>query len=350
MMKNFSKAALAGLFSFFFLAVPLTPEFSYAADSGEDEQLLKMESLTNYEEMSDLLEDADQQSPHVTVETIGESVKGRELSLVTLSEDGHIDSDNPTVLFLTQQHGNESLVTESALDIIEQFSAGSKHKTKLLEDVNILIVPRLNLDGAEGDVDWDASNLYRGGLQTRNNADGINLNRTHNSLSQPETRALHENVLQEYDIDYAIDFHHQIANRATEDGEIVTSALLYPTNDNISEEVLDNSKKIGAVVYDSIEPKDYSNIARYHSESTLTSMARNNLAVNYDIPTLLFENRGLSDSPNKLGILEHQYSDDLIDQAEAAMMGTIKALADNSIETADTSMWDTLPEQHTVEE
>ncbi|SDI22168.1 hypothetical protein SAMN05192534_12610 [Alteribacillus persepolensis] len=336
----------------FLAAISVLSESASAVSSetntSSDHQLLKIESLTSHEEMTSLLDKLDQQADHISVDVIGESVKGRELYLVEVGKDDS-NTNKPTILFLTQQHGNEALVTESALEIIQEFSTTNKRVKHLLDHVNILIVPRLNPDGAQGDVDWDTSNLYRDGVQTRNNANGINLNRTHNSLSQPETRALHKNVLQKYDIDYAIDFHHQIANRATADGELVTGAILFPTNENVQEKVLDDSKKIGAVVYNAISDEDYSNLARYASDNTYTSIARNNFAANYDIPTLLFENRGLSDSINKSSILEQRDSDRLIEQGKDAMMAVIEAAADGSIETADTSVWESLPEQYTIE-
>ncbi|YCA41966.1 M14 family metallopeptidase [Bacillus sp. JZ8] len=352
MMRKMMKTGTATALALSLLVVPSLYDSVKAdgnrTDVNQHPELLKIESLTNYDEMSRFLKNVDRKSEHVNVEEIGESVKGRKLHLVKIGNNFD-DSKKPTILFLTQQHGNEPLVTESAIRVIRQLSTDSKKARSLIDKVNILVVPRLNLDGAEGDVDWDSSHLYRGGLQTRNNANGINLNRTHNSLSQPETKALHENVLQQYDIDYAIDFHHQIANRATDDGELVSGAMLYPTNDGVKDEVLESSKKLGSVVYKAIEPKKYSNLARYHSDSTSTSIARNNFAARYDIPTLLFENRGLSDSPNRSAILEQKDKEYLIKQGEVAMMAAIEAVADRSIETADTSIWDSLPEQHTVE-
>ncbi|SDJ23527.1 M14 family zinc carboxypeptidase [Alteribacillus bidgolensis] len=347
MMRKTKETGIVTVLFLFLLATASLSE-SVMAHGKEDSELLKIESLTGHKEMASFLEDVDRKAEHISVEVIGESVKGRELHLVKVGNDLE-DTNKPTVLFLTQQHGNEPLVTESALEVISQLSNDSNEVSNLMDQVNILIVPRLNPDGAEGDVDWDTSNLYRNGVQTRNNANGININRTHNSLSQPESRALHENVLQQYDIDYAIDFHHQIANRATDDGELVSGAMLYPTNDDVTEEVLENSKKIGAVLYEAIEPKDYSNLAYYDSDNTYTSIARNNLAANYGIPTLLYEGRGLSDSLNKVSILEQKYSDVQIEQAVEAMMAVIEAAADDSIETADTSIWESLPEQHTIE-
>jgi len=307
-------------------------------------EYLKIERLTSNEEMSAFLEKVDQESEHITVEVFGESAKGRSLYLVKFGN----DIKNPTILFLTQKHGNEPLLTESAIQVIRKLAANNKKTRAWADQINILFVPRLNPDGAEGDVDFNTSRLYRGGVQTRNNANNVNLNKTHSSLSQPETKALHENVLKKYNIDYAIDFHHQIANRATSDGKFASAAMLYPTNDGVKKDVLERSKELGAVVYERVEPKRYSNIARYHSRNTSVSMARNHFAVHYDIATLLFETRGLSDSINKYSILEQKDCAHLTNQGEAAIMAAIEAVADGSIETADTSIWDKLPEQHTI--
>ncbi|OLS35061.1 hypothetical protein BTR22_16735 [Alkalihalophilus pseudofirmus] len=160
----------------------------------------------------------------------------------------------------------------------------------------------------QGDVNWDTSHLLGGGQQTRNNANGINLNRTHNSLSQPETRALHEEVLRKHKIDFAIDMHQQVANRAIGEGDLVSGSLLYPTS-TVSDEVLLNSKKLGAVVYEAIEKKGYGRLARYGTGDGLTSNARNHLATHYKVPTLLFEMRGMSDSPNISSILGQKAMD-----------------------------------------
>ncbi|MCP3027852.1 M14 family zinc carboxypeptidase [Halobacillus sp. A5] len=346
-MKNYKfKKGLTAALTLTLLA---SPAFSLVSAEGSgpevnENQQVKIESLTSNEELADFLREADEKSEHVSVEVIGQSIKGRDLNLVKAGS----DPNNPTILMLTQQHGNEALVTESAVQVIKKLSTNGKEVKEWLDNVNVLFVPRLNPDGAAGDVDWDTSHLQFGGMQTRNNAAGINLNRTHNSLSQPETRALHEDVLQKYDIDYAIDFHHQIANRVTEEGELVSGALLFPTS-TVTDEVLEKSQKLGAVVYNEMESKGYGTFARYAEGDGLTSNARNHFATHYDIPTILFENRGMTDSPNTSSILGQKSSGYLIKQGTDAMLSSIAALADGSIEDADASVWDTMPDQYTAD-
>ncbi|WP_252189330.1 M14 family zinc carboxypeptidase [Rossellomorea vietnamensis] len=182
------------------------PGVSVLADGPDykGNETIKNERLHSYEEMANMLQHLDQKSDALSLEVFGQSVKGRDLYLAKFGN----NEDNPTVLYLTQQHGNETLTTEGALQFIKQLTSNSKEVNELLENVNILVVPRLNVDGAEGDVDFSLDD-YVAGTHTRYNANGVDLNRDHVDRNQPETRALHENVLQEYMPDYMIDLHHQ---------------------------------------------------------------------------------------------------------------------------------------------
>ena len=51
----------------------------------------------------------------MTLEVIGETVKGRDIYIAKYIS----NPKNPTILFLTQQHGNEQLTTEGALEFIK---------------------------------------------------------------------------------------------------------------------------------------------------------------------------------------------------------------------------------------
>ncbi|WP_026690258.1 M14 family zinc carboxypeptidase [Alteribacter aurantiacus] len=346
MKKNILLMGVSATVALSLFAGPLMSSSVQAVGNGpemNENQEIKLERLTSYEEMKTFLERVDRQADHISVETIGQSVKERDIDLVKFGD----NPANPTVLFLSQQHANEALVTEGVFQLIRHLSSNSREVRDLLENVNVLFVPRLNPDGAEGDVNWDTSHLLGGGQQTRNNANGINLNRTHNSLSQPETRALHEQVLQKYDIAFAIDLHQQVANRAIGDDELVSGSMLYPTS-AVTDEVLLHSKQLGAIVYEAIESKGYGTFARYGAGDTLTSNARNNFATHYGIPTLLFEMRGMTDSPNITSILGQKSNGYLINQAVTAMQETIRSVADGSIYEADVTIWDNLPTQYTL--
>src|SRR5690606_32171314 len=71
--------------------------------------------LTTYDEMASYLKKQEAKQANMELEVIGQSVKGRDLYLVKYMT----NPENPTILFLTQQHGNEQLTTEGALEFIK---------------------------------------------------------------------------------------------------------------------------------------------------------------------------------------------------------------------------------------
>ncbi|WP_152657570.1 M14 family zinc carboxypeptidase [Oceanobacillus sp. CFH 90083] len=297
--------------------------------------------LTTYDEMVDYLKKQDTKQSQMELEVIGQSMKGRDLYLVKYIS----NPENPTILFLTQQHGNEQLTTEGTLEFIKHLGTG---KTKgVLDNVNVLIVPMLNPDGAMGDVDFELDDYIASGDRhlTRYNAAGEDLNRDHVNKVFPETQALHNNVLRAYDIDYMIDLHHQGAN-SERDGELVSGSILYPTTENADPEVVHKSKQLGAVVFDKIEPTGWGHLAKYNGGSAET-ISRNGISVEYGISTLLFEMRGMSDHFNESAILGQKSNGYLIKQTVNTLDATVRAISDGSINNKDVSFWDTLPTQTT---
>ena len=301
--------------------------------------------LHTYESMVDYLKNQDAKQSSMELEVIGQTVKQRDIYMAKYIQ----NPNNPTILFLTQQHGNEQLTTEGALEFIKHLGTG---KTKgLLDKVNILIIPMLNGDGAMGDVNFSLEDYVADGNRhlTRYNANNVDLNREHDkapSAMEPEARALHENVLQKYKIDYLIDLHHQGTLSAI-NGEYVSGSILYPTSRNVKPEVVEKSKKLGSIVYNTLEAKGWGLIGKYVGGST-DNIGRNGIAASYDISTLLFEMRGMSDHFYESYALGQKSNGYLIRQTIETLDSTVRAIADNSIETADTSFWDTLPPQYNM--
>ncbi|MDG5471340.1 M14 family zinc carboxypeptidase [Jeotgalibacillus sp. ET6] len=297
--------------------------------------------LHTYEEMVSYLKTQEAKQQQLELEVIGQSVKGRDLYLAKYMT----NPDNPTILFLTQQHGNEQLTTEGALDFIKHLGTGKMKG--VTDDVNILIVPMLNADGAMGDVNFSLDDYIADGGRnlTRYNALEVDLNRDHVDKIQPETQALHFNVMQKYDIDYMIDLHHQGAN-SERDGKLVSGSILYPTTPNADPEVVERSKQLGAVVFDAVDSTGWGHLGKYAGGSAET-ISRNGIAVEYGISTLLFEMRGMSDHYREDYVLGQKSNGYLIKQTVTTLDAAVRAIADGSIETADTSFWDTLAEQRT---
>ncbi|WP_413542605.1 M14 family zinc carboxypeptidase [Citricoccus nitrophenolicus] len=295
--------------------------------------------LHTYDELVAELQKQDAKQPAMELEVIGQSVKGRDIHLAKYLS----NPDNPTILYLTQQHGNEQLTTEGALDFIK--SLGTGKMKGVLDGVNILVLPMLNADGAMGDVDFSLDDYIASGDRhlTRYNANEADINRDHIDRIEPETQALHENVLGAYDIDYMVDLHHQ-GSRSEADGELVSGSILHPTTPNVDAEVLEGSKRLGSIVYNAIEPTGWGHLGKYVGGSAET-IARNGIAVEYDISTLLFEMRGMSDHENPGSVLGQKSNGYLIKQTVTTLESTARALSDGSVEAADTTFWDTLTEQ-----
>jgi murein tripeptide amidase MpaA len=295
--------------------------------------------LHTYDEMVDYLKKEEAKQQDMELEVIGQSIKGRDLYLAKYMK----NPENPTILFLTQQHGNEQLTTEGALEFIKHL--GTNKMKGVTDEVNILIVPMLNADGAMGDVDFSLDDYIAKGDRnlTRYNAAEVDLNRDHVTKIQPETKALHNNVMKKYNIDYMIDLHHQGA-RSERDGKLVSGSILYPTTPNADPEVVEKSKQLGAVVFEAIDEKGWGHLGKYSGGSAET-ISRNGIAVEYGISTLLFEMRGMSDHEYESYVLGQKSNGYLIKQTITTLEATVQAIADGSIENKDTSFWESLAYQ-----
>ena len=126
--------------------------------------------------------------PQFVIETIGYSVEQKSIEAITLG------SGSTKILMWSQMHGNESTTTKSILDLINYFRRSEEYADEILRGCTIRIIPMLNPDGAEA--------------YTRVNANGIDLNRDAQALTQPESRVL-RNCYEEFRPDYCFNLHDQ---------------------------------------------------------------------------------------------------------------------------------------------
>ncbi|WP_421383052.1 M14 family zinc carboxypeptidase [Bacillus salacetis] len=342
MKKKLISVSLSGMLALGGFAATAIPAGAVGNGPNPGDGSVQTSILTTYAELTEFLKVQDAKQEAMELEVIGQTVKGKDIHMAKYMS----NPDNPTILFLTQQHGNEQLTTEGALEFIKHL--GTNKLKGVLDNVNILVIPMLNADGAMGDVNFSLEDYLADGDRhlTRYNANEVDLNREHakeTSEMEPEARALHEQVFMKYDIDYMIDLHHQ-GTLSGINGELVSGSMLYPTNPNVNPEVLEGSKKLGSIVYDAVNSKGWGLIGKYGG-GTGENIGRNGAAVRYDISTLLFEMRGMSDHYYEPYILGQKSNGYLIKQTVETLSATVEALADGSVETADTSFWDTLPEQ-----
>jgi hypothetical protein len=91
-------------------------------------------------------------------------------------------------------HGNESTTTKALFDFINVLNTNTDLSKKLLSEFTFCMLPMLNPDGAEA--------------YTRENANGIDLNRDAQNQSQPESKALRQ-VFEDFQPHYCYNLHDQ---------------------------------------------------------------------------------------------------------------------------------------------
>lgn len=115
-----------------------------------------------------------------TVLQLGPSQRGAPVYALVLTQERDdrpqalAESKRPTVLLVGQQHGDAPASSEALLVLAQELAQGLL--APLLEQINVVIVPRANPDGAEAG--------------TAAAADGTDLQRDHLLLQTPEARAV----------------------------------------------------------------------------------------------------------------------------------------------------------------
>lgn len=132
---------------------------------------------------------------------IGSSQRGTPIQALVATRAASIQasslnsSGRPTALLVAQQHGDEPAGAEALLIIARELAPGGL-LAPLLQQINVVIVPRANPDGAE-----TASHLT---------ADGADLAHDHLLLNTPEARAL-ATLVRDYRPAAVIDLHEYAA-------------------------------------------------------------------------------------------------------------------------------------------
>ena len=159
------------------------------------------ESVTSYESMIRFIGELDQATDFIKVETFGSSVEGRDIPLLRISGPSSAEEDQSekiTVMIYAQVNGDEHSGKEAALRLARDIAEGSF--SEFLHNVDLLLIPQVNPDGAE-----------RG---QKTNANNVDLDQDHLELSQPEVYALHR-VFHRYMPEVTLDVQeYETANEA----------------------------------------------------------------------------------------------------------------------------------------
>lgn len=144
--------------------------------------------LTSNAELVKYIQSVIIQSPWITMDTLTFSSNGKPLPVVMISKGKH--KDKIKVLIFAQQHGNEPSGKEGALMLLRDIANGTLDD--ILQKVTLYLVPQMNPDGND--------------INVRRNARGMDLNRNHMIMTEPEVIGLHE-LYAKIDPEVTLDVH-----------------------------------------------------------------------------------------------------------------------------------------------
>jgi len=147
--------------------------------------------VSKYSDMVEFIHQLDISSDILTVEKIGESVKGRDLLMLKFSSSTFGDDKGKIkVLIHAQQHGNEQSGKEGALLLALELT--KPENAYLFKYLDLALIPQVNPDGSE--------------QNSRRNGNGMDLNRNHLVMTEPEVVALHK-IFDKYLFEVTMDVH-----------------------------------------------------------------------------------------------------------------------------------------------
>jgi len=159
-----------------------------------EEHAKRIEGYTDYVQLTALMQQWASTYPSITkLWSIGKSVQGRDLWVLEISDNPGVDEiGEPEFKYVANMHGDEVVGRQNSLQFIDYLLTNYGMKTTLgntitniINSVDIYIMPTMNPDGFE--------------LGTRNNANGVDLNRNFPDqfnppnyvyVFQPETSAV----------------------------------------------------------------------------------------------------------------------------------------------------------------
>lgn len=201
----------------------------------------------------------------------GVSEKDRNIQLVK------IGSGKKTILAWSQMHGNESTTTKALFDLLkflEQKNFFQKEIQHFLNSHSLYVIPILNPDGAE--------------LYTRENVNGVDLNRDAQNLSQSESRCLRA-VFDTLKPDLCLNMHDQRTIYGFDDGMPATVSFLSPAAN--AERSITNAREVamqGIVKMNSFLQKVIPDqVGRY--DDSFNSACVGDTFQMAGVPTILFE-------------------------------------------------------------
>lgn len=221
------------------------------------------------------------QSVGFSVEVVGKSYLGQDIHLLRLG-------NGPIRLFAwSQMHGNEPTATAALFDLLQLLLTNSHTQwmAAFLEQISLYVLPMLNPDGAN--------------FSTRENAQGIDINRDAFVLQSPEGRLLRQ-MMDQIEPEYAFNLHDQSRFYAAGDtlSPVVMAFLAPPGDQEMSNPPhREKAKKLIAGIVSQLQNYVPGKITRYVDEYSVRAFG--DFATRAGIATILIESGRDYDDPNR---------------------------------------------------
>jgi len=273
--------------------------------------------LLDFADVQRRLQTISQKSPDLfRLESIGRSVEGRDIDLVTVGQGPR------RILLWSQMHGDEPTATAALFDIFEYLD---RHQTdanvrRLLSELTLYVIPMLNPDGAE--------------RFQRRNAQGIDVNRDALRLQTPEGRAL-KAVRDRFNPSVGFNLHNENWRTSVGDPPKPASiSLLSVAYDKDKDENAGRrlTKKICAVIRDSLEPFASGQIGRYDDDFEVRAFG-DNLTL-WGTPVVLIETGPYPSADPDPPLVRMNF---------IGILSALDALATGRVDKADASRYESLP-------
>lgn len=200
---------------------------------------------------------------------IGKSVLNQPIHLI------EIGKGRTRILIWSQMHGNESTTTKAIFDFLNFLTKKCSESEQILEKYTFCILPMLNPDGAKA--------------YTRENANGVDLNRDAQNLSQPESIVL-RTVFDDFKPDYCYNLHDQRTIFGTgTTGKPATISFLAPAYNEKREINSTRTKAIDLIVKmnDVLQQYIPNQVGRF--DDTFNINCVGDTFQYFNVPTILFE-------------------------------------------------------------
>lgn len=189
----------------------LTPSGSQTMTPKTRAERTGFQETSRYEDVHAFLQSLTAQTPRIRVETFGTSEEGRDLPLVVVGDPPAPSppaarSALPVVFVMANIHAGEVEGKEAVLNVVRRLTVGDLQP--LLRSAVWLFAPIYNADGNEKISLDNRPEQYGpiGGVGTRENAKGLDLNRDFMKLESSEARALAA-LFTRWNPDVIVDLH-----------------------------------------------------------------------------------------------------------------------------------------------